>query len=393
MGKFDFEKDMHRENRNTYKWSYDVEPDEVKNGLYPMSVADMEYDTPECIKEKLIERVEAGVFGYETVTEKYFETVRDWIEKKHNLKLQCEDILESTNAIISLSIILQGFTEKSDEIIVHSPGYNNFFYTTEILERKVLESPLKIVNDKYEIDFENMEKIVTEKTKAIIFCNPQNPTGNVWTEEDITKLCEFSKKHNLLIISDELHFEFIFNGKKHIMTESISQKVGSKCITLISPGKSFNVSGCKTSSVIVTDKKLKEIFETTKNKFRFPPAHSFAESITIGAYSEKGEEWLEEVKKYIDENRKIFINFINEKLPKIKIYQTDATFLLWLDFSKLNLSDEELERLIRKECKLKFNQGTDFGKNYSQFRRINIAVQRFRLNDAIERLQRVFEGL
>lgn len=391
MKNFDFDKETNRKETTSYKWTFEVEKEELEKGLYPMTVADMEFDIADSIKKSVMERVNRGVFGYEGLSEKYYDAVKNWLKSRHNLEVDAVDIIENTNAIVSLSIALQAFTDVSDEVIIHSPGYMNFFITTELLDRKILESPLSIIDDKYEIDFEQMEKIVTPNTKALIFCNPQNPTGNVWSKEDITKICEFAKKHNILIISDELHHDFVFNGVEHIMTEAISKKVGSKCITLISPGKTFNVSGCKTSCAIITDEEIRNKFVSMKEKLRFPMAHIFAESVILGAYSEEGTKWQDAVKEYICENKEIFINFVKEKLPKVKIRKTDATYLLWVDFSELKLSDEELEKLLREKCLIKVSDGKAFGSFYSQCRRFNIAIQREKLFEILDRIYNVFE--
>lgn len=388
---YNFDKDNDRKNSTSYKWTFEIEKDEIKKGLYPMTVADMEFDVSNSIKKSILKRVERGVFGYEALSENYYNAVKNRLKLKHNLDIENSDIIENTNAIVSLSIALQAFSDIGDEVIIHSPGYMNFFTTTQLLDRKILESPLAVIDDKYEIDFEQMESIVTPKTKILIFCNPQNPTGNVWSLEDVTKICEFAKRHNILIISDELHKDFVFNGVKHIMTENISRKIGSKCITLISPGKSFNVSGCKTSCAIITDEKIRNKFVETKEKLRFPSAHIFAESIILGAYSEEGEKWQNAVKEYICENKEIFINFVKEKLPKIKIRKTDATYLLWVDFSELKLSDEELEKLLKEKCLIKVSDGKAFGSFYSQCRRFNIAIQREKLFEILDRIYNVFE--
>ena len=385
-----FDKDNHRNRTNSYKWK-NLKERSIDDEIYPMWVADMEFKSPPAVLKRLQNRIEEGVMGYEVLSDEYYDSVSYWLDKRHSYKVNNEDIVCCADATIAMSVFIQRFTEPGDEILINSPVYGGFLTTIEGCGRKVIESPLKNNNGKYTLDFEDMEKLITPKTKVILICNPQNPTGTVWSEKELEELCGFSKKHNLYIISDEVHYDFIFNGKNHIMTAKISEKMGIDTFTIISPGKTFNISGTRAASIIIKNKEMREKFNEYMSKMKYPFCHDFVEAATVGAYMES-EEWFEEVKSYIAENRQIFEQFINDRLTGLSVAKGDSTYLMWVDCSGLNLSDEELEILWKEKCKLILSNGSEFGTGYNQFRRINIACQIEKLISILNRIEKVFKN-
>lgn len=382
---FNFDEETYRNKSNACKWE-GIDDEEV----YPMWVADMEFKTPPAVLKRLRDRVEEGVMGYESLTDKYYEAVAHWLEKRHSYTVENEDIICCAEATVAISVFIQTFTEPGDEILINTPVYGGFFSCINGCGRVAVGSPLKNDNGKYSLDFEDMEKRITEKTKAMLICNPQNPTGNVWSIEELEDLCKFCKKHNLYIISDEVHYDFIFNGKVHTMTANVAEKMGMEAYTIVSPGKTFNVSGSRAASMIIKNKDMRERFKNYMSKMKYPSANDYVEPATIGSYMES-EEWFDSVNDYIAENRRVFESFFEEKLPMITVSKGDSTYLMWIDCSKLGLSDEELEVLWRDKCKLILSTGAEFGEEYSQFRRVNIACQRAKLLNVLNRIEDVFK--
>lgn len=373
---------------NSYKWK-DLRSKDTDMEIYPMWVADMEFKASPAILKRLQDRVEDGILGYDTLSDSYYDAVSYWLDHRHSYKVSKDNILYSANSMVGLSVIIQAFTDKEDEILLNSPVYGNFFKTIVESDRKILESPLIEKNGRLTFDINDMESIVNDKTKILLICNPQNPTGTVWTKEELKELCQFCKKHNLYLVSDEVHYDFIFNNAVHTVAALVAEEMSVQTFTIISPGKSFNIAGVQSASIIIKDEEMRERFMEVMEGMNYPFAHAFAEAVTVGAYKES-ENWLYEVVEYIDENRKIFIKFIEENIQILKVTKSDSTYLMWVDCTDLKLSDQSLNELWQEKCKLILSHGSEFGSNYGQFRRFNIACQREKLIEILERIQKVF---
>lgn len=385
--KIDLNKEIDRRSSTSYKWN------NFKNKMndpevYPMWVADMEFEVSDSIKNNLMNRIKHGIFGYDMLSEEYYKAVQRWLKDKHGYNIEYKDIIYCADTMAGLSAFIQAFTEIGDEVILNTPIYGNFFKTIKGCGRNIIESKLVYNNNKYYIDFEDMESRLSNKTKAMIICNPQNPTGTVWSTEEIEKVCMFCKKNNIYLISDEVHYDFIYNNKKHTMTASIAEKFDLPVVTLISPGKSFNISGAGGASIISKDDKITQKINEFYEKMKYPFANSFVEPATIGAYMES-DRWFEDIYNYIQENRNYFEKFVRERIPNIKIKSGDSTYLMWIDCSNLNLNNEQLKKKWEDECKIIPSMGIEFGDDYSSYVRLNIACSRNKLKEILERMEKV----
>lgn len=380
----DFDKIVERRCMNSYKWK-DLKGPDVDTEIYPMWVADMEFKSSPAIQKRMQERVEMGVFGYETLTPEYFKTVAFWMKTKHLYDVDENHILFCADTMIGISSFIQALSEEGDEVMLLSPVYGNFFKTITGCGRKVLECPLAEENGRLTVDISLMEDKVSEKTKILLFCNPQNPTGTVWTKDELKDISMFCKKHGMIILSDEVHSEFVFNGAVHTVAASVAEECGVLAATVTSPGKSFNVPMLSGASLIIKDEKTRNKVEKKMEDLKYPFAHAFAEGVTIAAYTQS-DEWLEAVKFYIQNNKNYFIEYFEKHFPQLKVIESDATYVVWVDCSGLNMSNEKLEKFWREDCKLILSQGSEFGTGYEQYRRFNIACSRLKLEEILNRI-------
>lgn len=385
--KYNFDKDTNRKSTNSFKWN--CIPENSENELYPMWVADMEFEASEGIRNRLFRRVEEGVYGYELLSEKYYEAVRHWLFFRHQYKVEKESVVYCANTMVGLSTVVQTLTKPGDEVLTLTPAYGNFFHTIEGCGHRVIESELVLKDNRFTFCLEDMEKRVSSRTKVFLLCNPQNPTGTVWTKEELKRLCGFCQKHRLIILSDEIHYDLIF-GAEHTMMARVSEASGIDTITLTAPGKTFNVAGIQSASMIINNMDIRQEVQRTMKSLSYPFEHAFAEAVTIGAYLES-EEWLEEMLAYIGENRRIFQNFVKKYLPVLQMADSRATYLMWVDCSKMGLPPEELYAFWRNKCGVVINEGREFRGNADNFVRFNVACQRNRLIRVLEHIKEVFE--
>lgn len=387
---YNFDKDTNRKETNSFKWK------SLKNlygndNIYPMWVADMEFETSPAIRERMKRRIDEGVFGYELLSKEYFDAVKYWMSQKHSYDIESEWILYCSSGMVGLSATLQALTNEGDEILLNTPAYGNFFSTILGCGRKVLESPLKLENAMYHFDFEDMEKCVTSKTKAFLLCNPHNPVGRVWTLEELEKVLEFCKKHRLIVISDDIHFDFVFEGK-HTMVGKMATGRKVQIITITSPGKSFNVAGTQVANLIIEDEDIRKKVQRKIKDMAYPFEHIFAEAVIIGAYRESND-WLDHILKYIYENKKMFANTIKEKCVPLKTILSEGTYLAWVDCTDLGLNSEELHRFWEEKCGVAVSYGEEFGKAGEQHVRINLACPRSKIIQILQQIQSAISNI
>lgn len=388
--KYKFDEIIDRSRTNSFKWK----ARELKNNgheMYPMWVADMEFDASPAIQKRLADRVKEGVFGYELLSEDYYKAVQYWLKKRHGCEISEGQIVYCANMMSGLSIILQEYTEEQDEVMMNVPTYGNFYHTIEGCGRAVNGSKLREVNGRFTFDLEDMERKVTNRTKAFLLCNPHNPTGTVWTEQELEGICRFCKAHELLIISDEAHYDFVFHGQ-HTMLRKIAEKYDVSSVTMISPGKSFNVAGVQTATLLVDGDAMKKQIMSRMNAMAYPFEHAFAEGVTVGAYMES-EDWFEEVYRYIKENKEMTVQYIRENIPYLRVPESEATYLLWVDCSAMKMTDEEIIEFWKNECGIMPSGGLEFGEAGSQYVRLNLACPKKILLRVLENMKKGFDGL
>lgn len=371
--KYDFESVVDRHSTNSLKW--DLFEDDL-----PMWVADMDFKVAPAINEAILKRANHPVYGYTIVPDELFEAYIDWWYRRYGLEMSREQMAYSVGVMPSISSMIRCLTDVGDEILIQSPVYHVFYHVIEENNRKVLENQLVYENGKYFIDFDDLDENLSE-VKLMILCNPHNPIGKIWSREDLDKIDELCKKHDVILISDEIHCDLTDPKLKYNPFKSSDNVV--RCL---SPSKSFNIAGFQSSIVQTSNN---ELLEKIKNQMHIDNSGScnvFAATAVVAAYNQS-EEWLEELKEVLYENKQFVKEYLSEELPVIKLVECDATYLLWLDCSELKVPSKVLSGFLRQNQGLFLSAGIDFGKNGDSFLRMNIACPQELLREGLLRLK------
>lgn len=374
--KYDFESLTDRKGTNSLKW--DFFDDDV-----PMWVADMDFKVAPAIRDAIQKRANHPVYGYTIVPDELFEAYIDWWDRRYDFKMSREDMLYSIGVMPSISSMIRCLTDVGDEIVIQSPVYHVFYYVIEDNNRKVLENPLIYENGSYEIDFDDLDEKLS-RSKMMILCNPHNPVGKIWSADDLNRIAELCRKHEVILISDEIHCDLTDPGVKYNPCETSSDY--DKVITCLSPSKSFNIAGFQSSVVHTKNKELLERIKTQMHVDNSDSCNVFATTAVIAAYNES-EEWLDELRQVIYENKQIVKDYLADELPIIKLVECNATYLLWLDCSELKVPSKVLSGFLRTNQGVFLSAGIDFGKNGDDFLRLNIACPQELLNDGLGRIK------
>ncbi|MBI3873984.1 MAG: putative C-S lyase [Arcobacter sp.] len=352
----------------------------------PLWVADMDFRVPEFVEIALKKKLKQKIFGYEIVSHHSIEAIIYW-QKRHGLTLQKEDILLCSGVVPSLKVAVECFSEIGDEIIVMPPVYFPFFSVIKDSNRKLVESNLLFKNGKYHIDFEDFERKITPKTKIMLLCSPHNPIGKVWSKEEFIKLNNICEKHNILVVSDEIHSDLVFT--KFTSFASINP------ISLIlnAPSKTFNVAGFNTSYAFSLDSNILEKFKIGTKKYHIASLNSFSNTLIQSCYSKDGAIWVSELLEYLQKNIKFTEKFFLKHPPAVKVTKSDATYLLWLDFKDTGMKHKKIKERLLTEAKVALNDGITFGSNGKYFFRLNIALPKKELKTALKRIRNEFKIL
>ncbi|WP_461204802.1 MalY/PatB family protein [Clostridium sp. DL1XJH146] len=385
--KFNFDKITNRHNTNSAKW------DLGEKDLLPMWVADMDFETPEPVKNALIKIAEHGIYGYSFCTDKYYSSIINWQKKRNNWDIKKDWIVYSPGIVPAVNMLLRSLTQPGDKVIVQTPVYYPFFKAIKNNGCTLINNPLKFEEGKYSMDFVDLEKKVKDpRVKLLILCSPHNPVGRVWTKEELTSLGKICIENDVLILSDEIHSDLIFKGNTHTSFASISEDFSQNSITCIAPSKTFNLAGLQVSSVIIPNHKIRSRFTNVLESDNLNGPNIFAITALETAYS-TGEEWLESLLEYIEENLKFLMEFVKEKLPLVDVIKPEGTYLIWMDFRKLTNDKDELEKLMLEKGKIWLDEGYIFGEEGACFERINIACPRSTLEDALQRIEKAVKNL
>lgn len=371
--KYDYMGVIDRHNTNSLKW--DLFDDDL-----PMWVADMDFKVAPAIQDAISKRANHPVYGYTIVPDELFESYISWWDRRYDLKMSREDMAYSMGVMPSISSMIRCLTDIGDEILIQSPVYHVFYYVIEDNDRKVLENELVYENGVYSIDFDDLADKLS-KVKMMILCNPHNPVGKIWSHDDLGRIGDLCKKHDVILISDEIHCDLTDPGVKYNPF-----KADDNVIRCLSPSKSFNIAGFQSSVVHTTDRGLLEKIKTQMHIDNSDSCNVFAASAVIAAYNES-EEWLEELKEVLYENKQIVKDYLACELPIIKLVECDATYLLWLDCSSLKVPSKVLSGFLRSNQGLFLSAGIDFGKSGDEFLRMNIACPQELLMDGLGKLK------
>lgn len=385
----EFHKIIDRSNTASVKWEM-TKLVYGKEDLLPMWVADMDFSPPAKVTEAIKNRVEHGIFGYTFTPPQTALAIKEWLERRHDWKIETSWIQYSPGVVPSISTIIQALTSPGDKVMLQSPVYTPFFTMIEKNDRVVVNSPLRIEEHRFEIDFEAFEQSLKQGVKLFLLCNPHNPGGRVWTEKELMKIGELCIQYNCLILSDEIHSDLIFKPKKHIPIASLSEELEQQVITCVAPSKTFNLAGLQASAIITAN----EIFRVAISRVQQQHG-SFSLNVfgTVGmeAAYQCGEEWLEALLSYLAENVAIAKQYITEKLPKLKVMEPEGTYLLWIDCRELGLSDKEIQDRLLTIGKLALEPGNKYGPGGEGFVRMNLACPEEILLEGLRRLKLSFE--
>lgn len=377
---YNFDEIVPRCGTNSYKW------DTVGEGVLPMWVADMDFRTAPTIVEALQKRVAHGIFGYSKVPDAYYEAVINWFGRRHGLTIQKEWIVYTIGVVPALSAIIRATTELGDRVLVQTPVYNCFFSSIRNNGCEVVDSPLVYQNETYRINFNDLERCVSDpKVKLLLLCNPHNPVGRVWTREELLRIGEICFRHNVFVVADEIHCEFVYPGHTYTPFASISDEFMQNSVTCISPSKAFNLAGLQIANIVAADPYIRSQIDKAININEVCDVNPFGIEALIAAYN-SGEEWLEELKHYLFVNCNYLKAYFDEYLPQLPVNIPEGSYLVWVDCRALRLSSKEITTTLHEKGGILVSEGTLYGEAGEGFIRINVACPREQLIEGLQRL-------
>ena len=380
MDKFDFVNAPDRSNTDSVKWH-------VKKGDLPMSIADMDFKTAPEIIVAMKRKVDLGVFGYEWPEDDYFKAVADWYEKEHGHRPQREWLIFTTGVVPAISAIVRRVSHIGDNVLVQAPVYNVFYNSIENNGRHVLSNNLQFDGENYAINWDDLEqKLALPLTTLMIFCNPHNPIGKVWTQEEVQKVAELCYQHHVILLSDEIHGDLVRKGPDYTPTFSANGPARENVISLVSPSKTFNVAALHAATAIVPNSNLRAMVNRGLNSDEVAEPNLLAIPGTIAAY-EHGHNWLKALIKQLNVNFTYAEEFINKNLPQVKVVTGAATYLIWLDVSQISSDSQKLAEYLEKTTGLVLSPGSIYRGNGHDFLRMNLACPLTMVKDGLERLK------
>lgn len=362
-----------------------------RSDLTPLWVADMDFLSPPAVTEALTKRTEHGVFGYTMDYDSYYNSIMGWLDRRHDYKVEKEELTFVPGVVKGFAFAIDTFTLEKDNIIIQPPVYHPFKLVTEAMNRTIINNPLILENGEYSMDFDGLKSIIAEQEcKMLIFCSPHNPVGRVWKKEELEELAEICYDNNILVVSDEIHADFTFNGHKHLPFATVSEKARENSITLMAPSKTFNIAGIVSSFAITHNKQIREKFMNYLTPRELNQGTLYAYAATEAAYNH-GEEWLEQVTDYVQKNMEFVTEYLKDNIPQIKPIEMESTFLMWLDCRDLGLSHNKVVDLFVNKAKLALNSGAMFGDEGKGFMRLNVGSPLSILKKAMDDLKNAME--
>jgi cysteine-S-conjugate beta-lyase len=358
--------------------------------VLPMWVADMDFRSPDFILDALQKKISHGILGYNIKPESFYTSVIDWLKRRFGWEVKPEWISFTPGVVAALNFGVMSLTEPGEKVIIQTPVYAPFFKVVENHDRKLVINQLKLNNGRYVMDLENLESQIDSSTKAIILCSPHNPAGRVWQKDELMALGEICIKHNLIVISDEIHSDLIFKGHNHIPFATLSEQLADITVTCMAPSKTFNIAGLACSVIITPNPKLKSHFDTLPNSFDLNNGNLFGIEAFQAAYT-YGDEWLGQLLEYLDGNMDFLEDYINRHIHNIKVIRPEGTYLVWLDCREMHMSPKELRDFFIRDAKVGLNSGTDFGPGGEGFMRMNAGCPRAIIAEGLRRIEKAFE--
>ena len=388
----DFDEVIDRRGTHSSKWDsmeelYGVSPD---SGL-SMWVADMDFRAPKIIQEKLHGINSHGIYGYYGDYKEYNNSIKWWMKNRHNWEIDTSWIFTTHGLVNGTGLCIDAFTKPGDGRILFTPVYYQFSNLVEAARRKVVECPLKLIDNHYHFDFVEYERNLSGDEKMVILCSPHNPGGRVWTKNELQEVAKFAKKHDLVLVSDEIHHDLVYPNKNHTVMPIADPSVCDRLVMMTATTKTFNIAGAHSGNVIISNPNLRQKFSQRIKALGISP-NSFGLFMATAAYSPEGAQWLDELLHYIDGNRVIFDREVN-KIPGLSSMPLEGTYLAWVDFSGTGMEEEEFIYRVQEKAKIAVNHGSTFGTGGEKFLRFNLATPRTLVVEATKRLKDAFSDL
>jgi cystathionine beta-lyase len=387
-----FDRIIDRRGTHSSKWDtmeqiYGVSP---KDGL-AMWVADMDFRSPACVDRALAEYTAQGVYGYFADFTAYHDAIRWWMKERHGWAVEAGDILTTHGLVNGTGMCVDAFTKPGDGVVLFTPVYHAFARVIRAAGRQVVECPLVNDNGRYTMDFASYDAAMTGAERMVILCSPHNPGGRVWTQDELRGVADFARRHDLILVSDEIHHDLLFPGQHHIPMTVAAPDVLDRLVMMTATSKTFNLAGAHTGNVIIPDPGLRKIFAARMAALGIAP-NAFGVVMATAAYSPEGAAWVDDLMRYLAGNRQLFDDAINA-LPGIASMRLEATYLAWVDFSGTGMTPKEIATRITRTARIAANLGPTFGTGGESFMRFNIAMPRAQVIDAVHRLQSAFADL
>ena len=388
--KYDFDRVIDRSANRSSKYDERIKKFGTDD-VIPLWVADMDFRTAQPIIDAVKKKAEEGIWGYTSRPDSYFEAICNWQKRRNGWEIDRSLVSWALGVVPSMAAIIRVFSQPGDKVMIQTPVYSEFYDITEALDREVVENQLVESNGTWNVDFEDFEEKVKE-VKIFLLCSPHNPLGIVWTKEQLQKMAEICIANDVLMVSDEIHSDLIFHGKKHIPTATVSEEISGKIISCISGTKTFNLAGLQASTTVFPNAEMKAQYDAFWTSMDVHRNNAFS-SVAMEAAFNEGEEWLEQLLEYIDGNFRYIKTYCEENIPEIKPNVPDATYLMWLDCRELGMDNEALRRFMIEEAGLGLNEGYTFGRSLTGYMRLNAACPRSILKTAMKQLKEAVERL
>ena len=383
--KYDFDTPINRRNTFSFKWDCDMDYF-GRDDVIPMWVADMDFACAPCIVEAVQKRAAHPVYGYGVRQQPYFDAVQGWLKKRHGFDVSIEHLAFAPPGVIyAMNVMLRILTKPGDKVMVPMPNYDPLFDMVTRGGRKLVESPLVWRDGRYTFDFKDMEAKAASGVKVLVLSSPHNPTGRVWTRQELEGVAEICLRHNIFMLVDEIHCDFVPPEHPHTTFGLLGEEVLRHSMICYSANKGFNLGGLGMATIVLADDDLRCRFNEEMSIAQTRLDNIFGMAALIAAYND-GEEWLNEAIAYVSGNKAYLEKFLQERIPQIRMIPSEGTYLVWLDLRALNLSEEEQRKLIVEDAKLWLDTGSMFGAEGAGFERINIACPRKTLEEAMDRL-------
>ncbi len=390
MGKFNFDEIVNRSGSGCVKWDHKAPFGADMKDVIPMWVADMDFKAAPFILDALRKRMDHGVFGYVHVPDSYYDSVTGWFSKRYGWNIDKNQIIYTTGVVPAMSAVIKALTKPGDKVLLQTPVYNCFFSSIRNNGCELSDNPLIFDGNTCTIDFDDFEEKCKE-ARLLMFCNPHNPAGRVWTREELIKVGEIARKHGVIVVSDEIHCELVMPGHKFIPFASVSPENEACCVTMNSPSKNFNIAGLHIANIITSNPEWRAAIDKAININEICDVNPFGVVALEAAYSPEGEQWLDELNAYVYENYRILKDAFEKDLPRLAVADLEGTYLAWVDCRTLGLTSEKIEEELLKNEKVWVNAGAMYGLD--GFIRINLATPHALATEGISRIVRGLKRL